>query len=279
MRDFVQHVEMDGGLAVTTWRDDVPIIGFQVDAFNWRLRRAREAKGWSRAELARQIGMAPNVVGDAEKLRRVSENAREKMALALGVPEDVLFPGEIDALPKDGPPQIELSLTREDVQSLTEPDAYGEMIEGAEREALRSQVVDTLETLPPRARRVLEFLVGLRDGQPRTLDEVGEQFGVTPERVRQIEGAALRKLRHPSRSRALRDYLPEYGTSYRRKPDPKHCQQRDAQHDRACEDYFPPPAWMRVAPVGELRKLGLWCDVCWSMFVQRRAAHRPGVAS
>jgi transcriptional regulator with XRE-family HTH domain len=123
MSEFVQHLEMEGGLAVTTWNDDAPIIGFQVNAFNWRLRRAREAKGWSRAELARQIGLSPGVVGDAERLRPVSDASREKMALALGVPEDILFPGEIDKLPKDGPPQIEISLTREDVTSLAEPDA------------------------------------------------------------------------------------------------------------------------------------------------------------
>ena len=64
-----------------------------------------------------------------------------------------------------------------------------------------------LDTLSPRERRVLQLRFGLADGQQRTLEEVGKRFGVTRERVRQIEAKAIRKLRHPSRSRKLRDFL------------------------------------------------------------------------
>jgi len=66
---------------------------------------------------------------------------------------------------------------------------------------------DVLHSLSERERRVLELRFGLVDGQSRTLEEVGEEFGVTRERIRQIEAKALRKLRHPIRSRKLRDYL------------------------------------------------------------------------
>jgi RNA polymerase sigma factor (sigma-70 family) len=201
-------IELDGGGAVTVWSDDAPIIGFQVEPFNWRLRRAREAKGWSRAELARQIGMNPTVVGAAERLRRVSENARWKMALALGVPEDVLFPDEIDALPKDGPPQIELSMTREDIRSVEAPDPHAQMIEGAERRALVERIGEALGTLAPRAKRVIELRFGLDGKGPRSLEEVGHEFGVSHERIRQLESEALRKLRHPSRAKPLRPFLP-----------------------------------------------------------------------
>jgi RNA polymerase primary sigma factor len=64
-----------------------------------------------------------------------------------------------------------------------------------------------LGTLNPREQKVLELRFGLRDGRTRTLEEVGKEFGVTRERIRQIEAKALRKLRHPSRSKRLRDYL------------------------------------------------------------------------
>ncbi len=64
-----------------------------------------------------------------------------------------------------------------------------------------------LFTLNPRERRVLQLRFGLEDGRSRTLEEVGREFGVTRERIRQIEAKALRKLRHPSRSKKLKDYL------------------------------------------------------------------------
>ena len=64
-----------------------------------------------------------------------------------------------------------------------------------------------LETLSPRERQVIEYRFGINDSRPRTLEEVGQTFGVTRERIRQIEAKALRKLRHPTRSLTLRDYL------------------------------------------------------------------------
>src|SRR5438309_516579 len=72
---------------------------------------------------------------------------------------------------------------------------------------LRTEVEDVLDTLTPRERRVLQLRFGLIDGHQRTLEEVGKRFGVTRERIRQIEAKALRKLRHPSRSKKLKDYL------------------------------------------------------------------------
>jgi len=79
--------------------------------------------------------------------------------------------------------------------------------DSASQQLLKEQMEVLLETLELRERQVLELRFGLHDGQPRTLEEVGQAFGVTRERVRQIETKALRKLRHPVRSRKLRDYL------------------------------------------------------------------------
>jgi RNA polymerase primary sigma factor len=80
-------------------------------------------------------------------------------------------------------------------------------MDAAAREILREQVKNALAVLSERERQVLELRFGLLDGKDHTLEEVGQYFEVTRERIRQIEAKALRKLRHPTRSRHLRDYL------------------------------------------------------------------------
>jgi RNA polymerase primary sigma factor len=79
--------------------------------------------------------------------------------------------------------------------------------EAASHQLLKEQVEAVLDSLTGRERRVLQLRFGLEDGRARTLEEVGKEFNVTRERIRQIEAKALRKLRHPSRSRKLRGYL------------------------------------------------------------------------
>jgi RNA polymerase primary sigma factor len=80
-------------------------------------------------------------------------------------------------------------------------------VDAASKQLLKEQIEDVLDTLTPREQRVLQLRFGLEDGRSRTLEEVGKEFNVTRERIRQIEAKALRKLRHPSRSRKLKDYL------------------------------------------------------------------------
>jgi RNA polymerase primary sigma factor len=88
----------------------------------------------------------------------------------------------------------------EDRNAIPPPDA-------ASAQLLKEQINDVLDTLTEREKRVLQLRFGLEDGRSRTLEEVGGEFGVTRERIRQIEAKALRKLRHPTRSKRLKDFL------------------------------------------------------------------------
>jgi len=108
------------------------------------------------------------------------------------------------------PMSLEMRIGAEDESSLgdfIEDETIPGPMDAASRELLRDQMKDLLDLLNDREREVLKLRFGLEDGQSRTLEEVGEMFGVTRERVRQIEAKALRKLRHPRSSHKLRDYL------------------------------------------------------------------------
>jgi RNA polymerase primary sigma factor len=120
-----------------------------------------------------------------EKVREIMKIAQEPVSLAtpIGEEEDS-FLG--DFIPDD--------------EALATADAAAYLL-------LKEQLEDVLETLTPREEKVLRLRFGLDDGRPRTLEEVGQVFGVTRERIRQIEAKALRKLRHPSRSKKLKDFL------------------------------------------------------------------------
>jgi RNA polymerase primary sigma factor len=130
-------------------------------------------------ELAAHLGMSE------EKLRELRRTAQDPVSLATPVGE------EADSTLADFIP---------DPHALDADDA-------AASGMLRAQIATALDQLTERERRVLELRYGLSDGQPRTLEEVGRAFGVTRERVRQIEVKALRKLRHPRLGKLLKDYL------------------------------------------------------------------------
>ncbi|MGD8848683.1 MAG: sigma-70 family RNA polymerase sigma factor, partial [Anaerolineales bacterium] len=108
------------------------------------------------------------------------------------------------------PMSLETPVGAEDSSQLgdfIEDETMPEPVDAAARELLKEQVQNALSVLTERERQVLEMRFGLRDGKDYTLEEVGKHFQVTRERIRQIEAKALRKLRHPTRSRHLRDYL------------------------------------------------------------------------
>jgi len=176
----------------------------------------RQAITRSIADQARTIRIPVHMVETINKLLRVSrrlaqEYGREPTAKEIGK-EMEIPPEKVGEIVKVS--QLPVSL--ESPMGEEEDSHLGDFIEdrnalppadAASRQLLKEQIDAVLSTLSPREQRVLQLRFGLEDGRSRTLEEVGKEFSVTRERIRQIEAKALRKLRHPSRSRRLKDYL------------------------------------------------------------------------
>jgi RNA polymerase primary sigma factor len=168
------------------------------------------------ADQARTIRIPVHMVETINKLIRVSRQLLQELGREPS-PEEIAK--EMD-IPVERVREI-LKIAQEPVSLETpigeEEDSHlGDFIEDEDAPApaeaasfilLKEQLEEVLETLTPREEKVLRLRFGLDDGRARTLEEVGQEFGVTRERIRQIEAKALRKLRHPSRSRKLKDYL------------------------------------------------------------------------
>jgi RNA polymerase primary sigma factor len=168
------------------------------------------------ADQARTIRIPVHMVETINKLIRVSrqlvqelgrEPSPEEIAHVMNITEERVR--EILKIAQE-PVSLETPIGEEDDSHLgdfIEDQDVQAPAEAAAFELLKEQLDDVLETLTPREKRVLKLRFGLDDGRSRTLEEVGQVFGVTRERIRQIEAKALRKLRHPMRSKRLKDYL------------------------------------------------------------------------
>lgn len=168
------------------------------------------------ADQARTIRIPVHMVETINKLIRTSrhllqqlgrEPTPEEIAAEMEIPVERV--AEIQKIAQD-PVSLETPIGEEDDSHL------GDFIQDEESPAphdaasytmLREQLEEVMNTLTPREAKVLKLRFGLQDGKSRTLEEVGKEFNVTRERIRQIEAKALRKLRHPSRSKKLRDYM------------------------------------------------------------------------
>ena len=176
----------------------------------------RQAITRSIADQARTIRIPVHMVETINKLIRVSrqllqtygrEPTPEEIAQEMGLSVDKVR--EIQKIAQE-PVSLETPIGEEEDSHLGDfiPDEdVPAPAEAAAFSMLKEQLVEVLDTLTEREQKVLKLRFGLEDGRARTLEEVGKEFEVTRERIRQIEAKALRKLRHPSRSKKLKDYL------------------------------------------------------------------------
>jgi len=187
--------------------------GFRFSTYaTWWIRQAITR---AIADQARIIRIPVHMVETIHKLSRVSKQLTQELgrdpsnaeiAERMGITEQRV--SEIQKIALD-PISLESPVGEEDeskISDFVEDDSMKTPTESAAQDILKSQLMAVIETLTPREQKVIRLRYGLDDNHPRTLEEVGKEFNVTRERIRQIEAKALRKLRNPNRSKKLQDF-------------------------------------------------------------------------
>ena len=187
--------------------------GFKFSTYaTWWIRQAITR---AIADQARTIRIPVHMVETINKFNRISRKLMQELGRE-PTPEEVAMEMEITVEKvreiikvSQEPASLEAPVGEEEDSRLGDfiQDAGASPTDQATQALLKDHIREVLESLSPREAKVLEYRFGLEDGKQRTLEEVGKEFGVTRERIRQIEAKAIRKLRHPTRAKKLRDYL------------------------------------------------------------------------
>ena len=188
--------------------------GFRFSTYaTWWIRQAITR---AIADQGRTIRVPVHMVETINKLSRVSKQLMQELgrdptnyeiAERMGISEQRV--SEIQKISQD-PVSLESPVGEEEeskIGDFVEDDSFKSPAESAAQDILKTQLLLVIETLTPREQKVIRLRYGLDDNHPRTLEEVGKEFNVTRERIRQIEAKALRKLRHPNRSKKLQDFV------------------------------------------------------------------------
>lgn len=196
--------------------EDSKILRLRLIVQNNRLKEEIERQGYTQKVFAKLVKINWVTLSRIINLRDLpTENQQVAIACALVKPIDYLFPETLlESIKRKVFENRTRLLDEEQVKQISGPPLFlltdggiEETEEEVDRDLLKQEMNHAMRTLTKRQKRVIQLRFGLEDGRSRTLKEIGEEFNVTGERIREIEAKALRLLRHPKLSRPLRDFL------------------------------------------------------------------------
>ena len=192
---------------------DLFSIGIKHQLFNNEVRRRRLELGLTQKQLEERLGGWSNLSGVETFKKYPTPLEAERLAKALNTTVEILFPKWLEEL-KDKRTSVvtthlvtERILDHPELKALPSPDSMEKVEDKIDQELLKGKLGSALDTLLDREKKVLKLRYGLENGRQLSLEDTGREFGVTRERIRQIEAKALRKLRKPTRTKQLKGFL------------------------------------------------------------------------
>ena len=188
-------------------------FGVKHTAYNAEMRKRRIEKGWTQKQLAEVCGLGHQTICKIEGFRHYpGEDRADIIASALDCDTEIMFPKWLEPFRVTKSSfNTEHIITEQLLPNIVEhyqlPSNIDDTEEKIDKDLIKEKVRGLLETLSDREAKVLKMRFGLEDARPLNLDEVGKKFGVTRERIRQIEDRAIRRLKHPTRRKKLEKFV------------------------------------------------------------------------